>query len=115
VSALPLPQPIPPGPGQESAWDYPRPPRLEAVAAQVEVIFAGQTVAITLEPLRVLETSHPPTWYLPPSGVISEYLVPSGRTSYCEFKGVATYLTLTVGRHTAVDAAWTYQIGRAHV
>ncbi len=82
---------------------------MEAVAAQVEVIFAGQTVAITLEPLRVLETSHPPTWYLPPGGVIAEYLVPSGRTSYCEFKGVATWLTLTVGRHTSVDAAWTYR------
>ena len=90
-------------------WDYPRPPRVEAVAAQVEVIFGGQTVAITLEPVRVLETSHPPTWYLPPGGFIGEYLVPSGRTSYCEFKGVATYLTLTVGRHTSVDAAWTYR------
>lgn len=89
-------------------WDYPRPPRLQAMRAQVEVIFGGQTIAVTLAPLRVLETSHPPVWYLPPDSVVADYLVPSERTSFCEFKGAASYFTVAVGRHAATDAAWSY-------
>lgn len=102
------PDPIPPGPGQESAWAYPRPPRLEPVRRQVEVIFGGQTIALTLEPLRVLETSHPPNYYLPADSIVPGVLVPSGRTSHCEWKGSASYFTVTQGAHTAADAAWAY-------
>ena len=107
--SLPRPEPVPPGPGQESAWDYPRPPRIEAIRAQVEVIFGGRTIAITLEPLRVLETGHPPTWYLPPGGVVTDHLVPSGHSSYCEFKGAAALLDVVVGTNRAADGAWTYR------
>jgi uncharacterized protein (DUF427 family) len=103
------PEPVPPGPGQESVWDYPRPPRLEAVRRQVEVIHGGQTVALTLEPLRVLETSHPPVYYLPRDSVVPGVLVPTGRTSFCEFKGVASYFTVVMGSAVAPDAAWCYE------
>lgn len=103
------PVPVPAGPGQESVWDYPRPPRLEAVRAQVEVIFAGQTIALTLQPLRVLETSHPPVYYLPPDSVVPGVLVPTGRTTFCEYKGVASYFTVTLGGQSETDAAWTYE------
>ncbi|MDP9403755.1 MAG: DUF427 domain-containing protein [Actinomycetota bacterium] len=105
---MPQPQRTPPGPEQESVWDYPRPPRVEAVRAQVEVIFGGNTIAITLDPLRVLETSHPPVYYLPPDSIVPGSLVPSGRTSWCEFKGLASYLTVILGRNRAPDAAWRY-------
>ena len=105
---VPRPEPIPPGPGQESVWDYPRPPRVEHRSEQVEVVFAGESIAVTLSSYRVLETSHPPAYYLPPDTVVPGCLRPSGRTSRCEFKGVATYLTLTHKKQTSVDAAWTY-------
>ena len=72
------PKPVPPGPGQESVWDYPRPPRLEAVAEQVEVVFAGRSIAFTDAPLRVLETSHPPVYYVPPDSVEAGVLEPNG-------------------------------------
>ncbi|HUR22837.1 MAG TPA: DUF427 domain-containing protein [Acidimicrobiales bacterium] len=104
----PKPQRIEPAPGQESVWDYPRPPLLEAVNRQVEVIFGGNTIAITLAPLRVLETSHPPVYYLPLGSFIAGCVAPSGRTSYCEFKGLATYLDVVVGKHRAPSAAWRY-------
>lgn len=90
-------------------WSYPRPPKVEAVRRQVEVIFGGQTLAVTLAPLRVVETSHPPVYYLPPDSIFPGTLEASGRTSRCEFKGTATYLTVTVGRHRAVDGAWRYE------
>lgn len=104
----PRPQPVQPRPDQESVWDYPRPPRIERRAEQVEVVFAGETIAVTLSSYRVLETSHPPVYYLPPDNVIPGCLEPSGRTSWCEYKGIATYLTLTHKKQTSRDAAWTY-------
>jgi len=102
------PEPAVPKPGQESVWDYPRPPRLEPCPRQVEVIFGGRTLAITLASLRVLETSHPPNYYLPPDSIVPGCLVPSSRTSWCEYKGTASYFTVVMGDHTAADAAWTY-------
>ncbi|HET7487547.1 MAG TPA: DUF427 domain-containing protein [Acidimicrobiales bacterium] len=102
------PTPDPVGPGQESAWDYPRPPVVHPSTEQVEVVFAGETIAVTLAALRVLETSHPPVYYLPPDSVFPGVLRLSGRTSYCEFKGTAHYLTARHKGQTSVDAAWTY-------
>ncbi|GEP08714.1 hypothetical protein MGN01_05590 [Methylobacterium gnaphalii] len=63
------PDPIPPSPGQESVWNYPRPPRLERVDRRLRAVFAGQTIADTTAGWRVLETSHPPTYYFPPDAV----------------------------------------------
>jgi uncharacterized protein (DUF427 family) len=103
------PQPATPGPGQESVWDYPRPPRLERVNQRIRVVFGGQTIASSLRTFRVLETSHPPTYYLPPEDIIDGALQPSGtRPSWCEWKGVAVYFTVVGGDYEATDAAWAY-------
>jgi uncharacterized protein (DUF427 family) len=102
-------QPIRPGPGQESVWGYPRPPRAETVRRQCEVIFGGQTIAITLTPVRVLETSHPPVYYFPPDSVVGGALVPIDRTSYCEWKGMASYFDVVRRDERAPAAAWTYR------
>jgi uncharacterized protein (DUF427 family) len=99
---------VKPGPGQESVWDYPRPPRVEATDALVVVEFAGQLIAETHQAKRVLETSHPPVYYLPPEDVRSEFLKPSDHRTFCEFKGSASYWTLEVGERISEDAAWSY-------
>jgi uncharacterized protein (DUF427 family) len=98
-----------PKPGQESVWDYPRPPRLEASPRRLRVIFGGETIADTRSSYRVLETSHPPVYYLPPSDIRMECLSRTPRGSFCEFKGSATYWTVTVGGEVAPDAAWSYE------
>ncbi len=99
---------IPPGPGQESVWDYPRPPRVEPTSRRVRVVFGGVTIADTHRALRVLETSHPPTYYIPPDDIRMEYLTPTGKRSFCEFKGSAGYYTVQVGEKRAEHAAWSY-------
>lgn len=95
---------IPPGPGQESVWDYPRPPRVESVTKHVTIELDGRVVASTNDAVRVLETSHPPVYYLPRSAFVEGTLQPAPGTSFCEFKGEAHYLS--VG--TADRAAWFY-------
>lgn len=102
------PSRIPPGPGQESVWDYPRPPALARVARPVRVVLAGVTVAATRRALRVLETSHPPNYYVPPDDIDPASLEPSERRSFCEFKGLARYWTVTAGERVETDAAWSY-------
>ncbi|MBN1193200.1 MAG: DUF427 domain-containing protein [Coriobacteriia bacterium] len=97
-----------PASGQESVWDYPRPPLAQPTSKHVEVVFGGQKVVDTTRALRVLETSHPPVYYVPLEDVLSATLEPSGRATYCEFKGEARYYHLTVGEHTAQYAAWSY-------
>ena len=89
----------------ESVWDYPRPPRLEPTPRRIRVIFAGVVVADSRRALRLLETSHPPTYYIPPGDVRTELLEPGTRRSFCEYKGAARYLSLRVGEHVAEDAA----------
>jgi uncharacterized protein (DUF427 family) len=99
-----------PGPGQESVWDYPRPPRCEPSARRVTVDFGGHRIADTRGAFRVLETSHPPTWYLPPGDIDPEALQLSrARATVCEWKGRATYLDL-IGPEGqfAPAAAWRY-------
>jgi uncharacterized protein (DUF427 family) len=103
-----IPQRIPPGPGQESVWDYPRPPRVEESAKHIRVIFNGVTIAETRRARRVLETSSPPVYYIPPDDVRMEYLAPTARTTLCEWKGRARYFSVRVGDRTAANAAWCY-------
>ncbi len=100
--------PEPAGPGQESVWDYPRPPRLEPVALPVRVEFAGRVVAESANALRVLETASPPTVYVPPADVDRSCLVRSSGSSLCEWKGVAAYFSVRVDGREARDAAWAY-------
>jgi uncharacterized protein (DUF427 family) len=102
------PKRIEPGPGQESVWDYPRPPRLEDTTRHLQVVFNGVVIAETRRGKRVLETSHPPTYYLPLEDVQQDYLVPTSRVTYCEWKGRAAYYTVTVGDRRAENAAWHY-------
>jgi uncharacterized protein (DUF427 family) len=97
-----------PMPGQESVWDYPRPPRLEKVSARLRVIFNGQTIADTTSGYRVLETSHPPVYYIPPHDIVLRYLQPAAGGSWCEFKGHAKYWSLDVSGERAENVAWSY-------
>lgn len=97
-----------PGPGQESVWDYPRPPRLEPVSQRIRIEFAGQTIADTSRANRVCETASPPTYYLPLKDIKAEYLQPSDRTTFCEWKGAARYWSVRVGNRIAQNAAWSY-------
>jgi uncharacterized protein (DUF427 family) len=94
--------------GQESVWDYPRPPRLEAFEKAISVEFGGETIAKTTHAQRVLETSHPPTYYLPLEAVREGVLLPTDNTTFCEWKGVARYFHVTVGKFKAENAAWAY-------
>ena len=102
------PRPDPVGPGQESVWDYPRPPRLERTAALLQVELGGTVVAETWEGWRVLETSHPPTYYLPRAAFGDGVLRPAAGSSWCEWKGQASYFDLVSGETVAPSAAWTY-------
>ena len=97
-----------PGPGQESVWDYPRPPRLETTDSLVQVFFNGKQIAETRRAQRVLETSHPPTYYIPAEDVDQEVLSRSDRRTFCEFKGSALYYSLVDGDQRSPDAAWAY-------
>jgi uncharacterized protein (DUF427 family) len=83
---MPNPKRTEPSAGQESVWDYPRPPRLEKVAARLRVIFNHQTIADTTSGYRVLETSHPPVYYIPPNDIAQQYLRTVSGSSWCEFK-----------------------------
>jgi uncharacterized protein (DUF427 family) len=94
--------------GVESVWDYPRPPRLERCSERVRVAFAGRSIADSTSAFRVLETSHPPTFYIPPSDVRLEYLVPIRHRTWCEWKGQARYWTLRVSSAESTQAAWSY-------
>lgn len=99
---------IEPGPGQESVWDYPRPPRLEASSKHIQIYFNSVLIADSHRSQRVLETSHPPTWYIPMDDVRMEYLSLSPKGSYCEWKGQAVYYTVNVDGVEARDAVWSY-------
>ncbi len=96
------------GKSQESVWDYPRPPRLELSPRSVRVELAGVVIAETNKAYRVLETSHPPSWYLPPEDIQSNYLIAAVGQSFCEWKGVAQYWTVAAGGRKAEKAAWSY-------
>lgn len=99
-----------PGPGQESVWDYPRPPRLEESHKHIQVVFNGVVIADTHRAKRILETSHPPVYYIPPEDVqLGQYFTPTSRSTFCEWKGAASYYTITVGNKTASQAAWYYR------
>ena len=99
---------VQPQAGQESVWDYPRPPRVEPVTLRVRVLVGDVTIADSVDARRVLETSHPPVYYLPQADVLTSYLTPTERTTFCEFKGRARYWTLRVGDREVPNVAWGY-------
>ncbi len=97
-----------PGPGQESVWDYPRPPRVEPTGRRIRVEFGDAVVAESQRAYRVLETSSPPVYYIPPEDVRTEYLTLSEHEALCEWKGMSRYWSVRVGKRFAENAAWSY-------
>lgn len=95
-------------PGQESVWDYPRPPALRRCTAPIRVVLGGQVVCETRESWQVLETSHPPTYYLPRAAFTEGALRQTSGSSFCEWKGAARYLDVLGGGRTAPRSAWFY-------
>ncbi|MEM7681952.1 MAG: DUF427 domain-containing protein, partial [Planctomycetota bacterium] len=100
--------PDPPGPNQESVWNYPRPPALEPEPRHVRIVFEGRVVADTTRAMRVLETSHPPVYYLPPDDIDPDAVQPAGGSSFCEWKGQAAYWDVVGPTRSAPRAAWCY-------
>ena len=100
---------IAPTEGQESVWDYPRPPRLDADTRRVRVLYDGVLIAESERAIRVLETASPPTFYMPPSDVRTELLERARGASICEWKGSASYWSLRVGDRTQPKVAWSYE------
>ena len=102
------PRPDPAGPGQESVWDYPRPPIAEATSAHVRIEHRGRTIVDTRAPVRVLETSHPASYYIPPAGIAPGVLRRAEGGSFCEWKGVATFWDVVVDGLVLPRVGWSY-------
>ena len=92
----------------EDVQNYPRPPALEPVPHRLRVEVAGRTVADTANGWRVCETHHAPTYYVPRADV-ADVLRPARGHSFCEWKGMASYLDVVVGADVRPRAAWTYE------
>lgn len=94
---------------QESVWFYPRPPRVEPVPQRIRIEFAGHTIADTSRALRVLETSHPPAYYIPKDDFLRGILKKTDHCSVCEFKGTASYWSIELNNRHSENAAWSYE------
>ena len=103
-----VPAGVDPAPGQESVWDYPRPPRLEVTQRRLRVVLGGVTIADTTRGCRILETSHPPNYYFPTADIRSDALEPEAASSWCEWKGPAQYYSARGGARVVQRAAWSY-------
>ena len=97
-----------PGPGQESVWDYPRPPALRKVERPVKIVFDGRVLAETTNAWSVHETSHPPVYYIPLEDVDDALIERVDGSSYCEWKGSASYVDVVSGGKRAPRAGWYY-------
>ncbi len=94
--------------GQESVWDYPRPPRIETVTRQVRVQYAGRLVAESTRCLRVCETASAPAYYLPNEDIVQRLVLEPGSSTVCEWKGLAVHWTVLVATEAVRRAAWSY-------
>lgn len=97
-----------PGPGQESVWDYPRPPTVDPDVRRVEVMQGGLIIADSWHAYRVLETASPPTFYIPAADVLVARLMPCAGQSFCEWKGMARYWALKAERDAQEAVGWSY-------
>jgi len=104
------PLPTPPGAGQESVWDYPRPPRVERTPRRVRIEHRGAVLLDTHDVIRVLETSHPPVYYVPRAALEPGVLVPCEGSSHCEWKGQAVYWDVRVHAERLPRVGWSYPI-----
>lgn len=94
--------------GQESVWDYPRPPVTDTDNRKIMVKFNGQVIAESTSAIRILETASPPSFYIPPDDVNRELLQKAKGSSFCEWKGSATYWDVLTARQTVQKAGWSY-------
>ncbi len=94
--------------GQESVWDYPRPPSMASDVREVIVRVGAHEIARSRRSVRLLETASPPTFYVPPDDVRTEFLEMEAGTSRCEWKGEAHYWSVIVPGHRVNAAAWSY-------
>ncbi|GAC1443672.1 MAG: DUF427 domain-containing protein [Chloroflexota bacterium] len=94
---------------RESVWEYPRPPRLEDCELRVQVMFDDVVIADSTCTKRILETTHPPVYYIPRKDIVAEYLRPSNRTTFCEWKGTASYFDVVGTGREEGNAAWYYK------
>ena len=97
-----------PGPGQVSVWDFPRPPQLAPELCDVHIVWGDVQVARSTRAVRVLETAHPPTYYVPWDDIARHLLVPAPGGSFCEWKGPARYWSLVDGERKLPSHAWSY-------
>jgi uncharacterized protein (DUF427 family) len=93
---------------EESVWDYPRPPAIEKTDKRIKVVYNGIVIVDTLNAYHILETSHPPVYYIPQRDIDMTYLSPNSHQTFCEFKGYAHYWTIAVNCKTEINAAWSY-------
>jgi len=93
---------------KESVWDYPRPPKMEQVPQRLKVVFNNEIIAETTRGYRILETSHPPTYYFPPTDVVMSWLKAENKSTFCEFKGKASYWSVNVNGQFSEYVAWSY-------
>lgn len=100
--------PDPAGPGQESVWDYPRPAIAERTGAHVVIELGGAVIVDSRRVVRTLETSHPPSYYVPLEDVVPGALVPAEGASFCEWKGHARYFDVIGDSERRERAAWSY-------
>ncbi|MGI4733424.1 MAG: DUF427 domain-containing protein, partial [Janthinobacterium lividum] len=102
------PRPDVAGPGQESVWDYPRPAIAQPCGRRIRIEHRGHVVVDTRRAVRTIETSHPPSYYIPPADILPGALRRSTRGSFCEWKGQAVYWDLVIGVGVIADVAWSY-------
>ncbi|MCY7397999.1 MAG: DUF427 domain-containing protein [Sphingomonas bacterium] len=102
------PIPDPAGAGQQSVWSFPRPPIAAASAAHVLIEHRGRTIADTRTSVRTLETSHPPSYYIPPGDIVPDVLRRAAGTSFCEYKGTAIYWDVVIGELVLPRVGWSY-------
>ena len=102
------PEPDPVGPGQESVWDYPRPAIAEPTGRHIRIVHRGTVIADSRQAWRTLETSHPPTYYIPPGDIATDLLAPNERRSICEWKGRAVYWDVLMDGQRIEAGAWSY-------
>lgn len=103
-----MPNPDPVLPGQESVWAYPRPAISQTCAQRVQIIHQGISIADTTNSIRTLETSHPPSYYIPRADIAVDLLRASSNSSFCEWKGNASYWNLNVGGEIFANVGWSY-------
>lgn len=102
------PRPDPARPGQESVWAYPRPAIAQSTDARITIEHAGTIVASTRSAVRTLETSHPPSYYIPPADIAPGVLRRAAGSSFCEWKGAATYWDVVIGDLVIPKVGWSY-------